>query len=243
MTIQAIQTEYKGYKFRSRLEARWAVFFDALDVRWEYEKEGYEFDDGTKYLPDFWLPKFELFIEVKGMDPSENELHKVKLLREQSGHDVALVIGIPPEVKIQWNGVREKYVTFDDAAYYIPMSSDPESLLPIKDYDETFGGKVCCPICGSDNVHFEKPIFLESDDYKAWFGRGNAIFIPMWCEESHNWVWRLGFHKGSSFVQLEDVELTNYDLEQILAGNDNDKLRNAIKAARSVRFEYGETPR
>ena len=107
MTIQAIQTEYKGYKFRSRLEARWAVFFDALDVRWEYEKEGYEFDDGTKYLPDFWLPKFELFIEVKGMDPSENELHKVKLLREQSGHDVALVIGIPPEVKIQWNGFME----------------------------------------------------------------------------------------------------------------------------------------
>lgn len=26
----AIQTEYNGYLFRSRLEARWAVFFDAL---------------------------------------------------------------------------------------------------------------------------------------------------------------------------------------------------------------------
>ncbi|MCB6994492.1 hypothetical protein LI177_13475 [bacterium 210820-DFI.6.37] len=27
--LKAIQTEYKGYRFRSRLEARWAVFFDA----------------------------------------------------------------------------------------------------------------------------------------------------------------------------------------------------------------------
>ena len=30
--IKAIETEYNGYKFRSRLEARWAVFFDALGV-------------------------------------------------------------------------------------------------------------------------------------------------------------------------------------------------------------------
>jgi len=40
--ITAIETRYKGYRFRSRLEARWAVFFDALGVIWEYEKEGFE---------------------------------------------------------------------------------------------------------------------------------------------------------------------------------------------------------
>ena len=39
--MKAIQTEYKGYLFRSRLEARWAVFFDACGVDWEYEPEGY----------------------------------------------------------------------------------------------------------------------------------------------------------------------------------------------------------
>lgn len=38
--MQAIQTRYKGYHFRSRLEARWAVFFDTLGILWEYEKEG-----------------------------------------------------------------------------------------------------------------------------------------------------------------------------------------------------------
>ena len=32
--IKAIETSYKGYLFRSRLEARWAVFFDALGLVW-----------------------------------------------------------------------------------------------------------------------------------------------------------------------------------------------------------------
>ena len=31
-TIAAIETEYCGYRFRSRLEARWAVFLDALGI-------------------------------------------------------------------------------------------------------------------------------------------------------------------------------------------------------------------
>lgn len=51
--IKAIQTQYKGYNFRSRLEARWAVFFDALGLKWEYEPEGFELPGGQRYLPDF----------------------------------------------------------------------------------------------------------------------------------------------------------------------------------------------
>ena len=75
--IKAIETTYKGYRFRSRLEARWAVFFDTLGIPWKYENEGYQkeidTDLGTKtkrYLPDFFLPsrwgKGGMFVEVKG---------------------------------------------------------------------------------------------------------------------------------------------------------------------------------
>ena len=46
--IKAIETEYSGHKFRSRLEARWAVFFDSLGIKWEYEPEGFETDAGTR---------------------------------------------------------------------------------------------------------------------------------------------------------------------------------------------------
>lgn len=63
--IKPIDTIYNGYRFRSRLEARWAVFFDTLGIRYEYEKEGYDID-GTWYLPDFWLPDLDCFFEVKG---------------------------------------------------------------------------------------------------------------------------------------------------------------------------------
>lgn len=70
--IKAIETEYKGYRFRSRLEARWAVFFDACRVRWEYEPEGFMLPNGKYYLPDFLLHNVEgraagdLYVEVKG---------------------------------------------------------------------------------------------------------------------------------------------------------------------------------
>lgn len=63
--IKAIETVYNGYKFRSRLEARWAVCFDALGIRYEYEKEGYDLGDAGYYLPDFWLPDMLMYAEVK----------------------------------------------------------------------------------------------------------------------------------------------------------------------------------
>ena len=62
--IKAIETLYKGYNFRSRLEARWAVFFDAAGIKWVYEKEGFNID-GKYYLPDFYLQDFGYF-EVRG---------------------------------------------------------------------------------------------------------------------------------------------------------------------------------
>jgi hypothetical protein len=79
MSIRAIETRYKGYKFRSRLEARWAVFFDACGLEWEYEKEGFDFhghecelvgDPLGRYLPDFWLPALRAWLEVKGELPA-----------------------------------------------------------------------------------------------------------------------------------------------------------------------------
>lgn len=62
--IKAIETRYAGCRFRSRLEARWAKFFDTAGVKWEYEPEGFEMPSG-RYLPDFWLPDVGVWVEVK----------------------------------------------------------------------------------------------------------------------------------------------------------------------------------
>jgi hypothetical protein len=96
--LQAIETIYGGYRFRSRLEARWAVFFDHLGVPYEYEREAYDLD-GVYYLPDFWLPEQEYWIEIKGRTPSAEETQKAQLLARHSTNDVYLFVG-PPDVPI-----------------------------------------------------------------------------------------------------------------------------------------------
>lgn len=74
--IKAIPTKYNGYTFRSRQEARWAVFFDYLGVEYEYEKEGFNLPCGY-YLPDFWIPEWKAWIEIKGKEPTKKELEKL----------------------------------------------------------------------------------------------------------------------------------------------------------------------
>ncbi|MCA1784046.1 MAG: hypothetical protein ABR616_18015 [Dermatophilaceae bacterium] len=78
--IKAIETRYAGCRFRSRLEARWAVFFDRVGIAWEYEPQGFHLGyrlmlhegPGFQYLPDFWLPGLDVWVEVKGsLSPGE----------------------------------------------------------------------------------------------------------------------------------------------------------------------------
>lgn len=65
-TLKPIPTSWGGVRFRSRLEARWAVFFDFLHIPWEYEPQGFDIGDGQAYLPDFILGMGQLiWAEVK----------------------------------------------------------------------------------------------------------------------------------------------------------------------------------
>jgi hypothetical protein len=80
MDIKPIETVYKVNRFRSRLEAKWAVFFDELKIKWEYEPEGYVLGDGTWYLPDFFLPELECFAEVKAGQFTKIEFAKCEML-------------------------------------------------------------------------------------------------------------------------------------------------------------------
>lgn len=102
--MKVIETEYKGYRFRSRLEAKWAVFFDACGVEWEYEPEGYDLGDGIRYLPDFLLhgvtfnhankqEKCDLYVEVKGK-MTAFDAEKIRRFHE-AGMPILVVGGIP----------------------------------------------------------------------------------------------------------------------------------------------------
>jgi hypothetical protein len=93
--IRPIETMYRGYRFRSRLEARWAVFFDAAGIEWQYEVQGYTVG-GVNYLPDLWLPRLKTFVEIK---PTEEAYLKNKSvmfgLVQATGHRGVFAIGSP----------------------------------------------------------------------------------------------------------------------------------------------------
>ncbi|MFE2283880.1 hypothetical protein ACFXDJ_06880 [Streptomyces sp. NPDC059443] len=104
--VSAIETRYAGCRFRSRLEARWAVLFDTLGVRWEYEPQGFTIPrhggGSTPYLPDFYLPQCGTWVEVKGseaaLDRDLMEDAARALPRDEDGpYPVLLLLGPVPE--------------------------------------------------------------------------------------------------------------------------------------------------
>ena len=76
------------YTFRSSYERRFACFLYGEDIIFEYESMAipYVFDGGTKvYIPDFYLPKFNLICEVKPkafVDEQQNQYKRQAVLNE-----------------------------------------------------------------------------------------------------------------------------------------------------------------
>ena len=91
--MKAIETTYNGYRFRSRLEARWAVFFDELGISWEYEPEGFEFPNGVRYLPDFKVGN--RWVEIKPEAPSWEEEFKMCCLVSSTKLSGMILSGSP----------------------------------------------------------------------------------------------------------------------------------------------------
>lgn len=100
MAIKPIQTRYKGYRFRSRLEARWAVFFDALGLAWEYEPEGFELKSG-RYLPDFKVTypdrgnPIDYWFECKSSLDSLTQYDMARLLEFEEAKNLIILDGVP----------------------------------------------------------------------------------------------------------------------------------------------------
>jgi len=106
----SIPTIYGGIKFRSRLEAAHAQWFDEHEMIWAYESEGFNLD-GLWYLPDFWLPEYNAIVEVKGI--LDDSLEKVYALnRICQPRKIYVLVSMAPAGKnwfvvlqeINWDG-------------------------------------------------------------------------------------------------------------------------------------------
>lgn len=241
--LKAIETRYRGYRFRSRLEARWAVFFDALGVPWEYEKEGFDLGAAGRYLPDFWLPDHDLWIEIKGAECSDNDRAKVVALRAQSGKPVCIAQGAIGDHRwideyTQWKLPMDSATADIRQMFSFPKTGFEDPSLPM---NAIWSQQLRCPFCGDTCVHIEDADNAPNhDDYSAWEGRGGACRIPMSCENGHLWVVLFGFHKGSTYVGIESASQFTYDPCLWIAG-DPTRYSLALAKARSARFEHGES--
>lgn len=137
--IKAIETEYRGIRFRSRIEARWAVFFDQVKTSWQYEPEGFHLPAGTygdkadddqwpgreielthdaRYLPDFLLTDLDSWFEVKGVSPDDAYWNLLAAFEIATDKRVLIAIGdIPIVVDDDYCGQHEVIHTIGDIQY------------------------------------------------------------------------------------------------------------------------------
>lgn len=100
--MRTLPTEYNGLKYRSRTEARWAVVFDALGWRHQYEPEGFLLPSGP-YCPDFYLPDVDAYFEVKGREPTDREKRKAEELCVATQTVVIVSKGPPDTQRNDWD--------------------------------------------------------------------------------------------------------------------------------------------
>lgn len=151
MNIKPIETKYKDYLFRSRLEARWAVFFDYIGTPWNYEIEGYQFNR-YKYLPDFYLPNQNCFVEIKGYEPEINYKNMLATFSKSTGKWLDLIIGEPgKQIIIAYkNGVKKSPVFLGECwnCHDLCFFTPPGDWQPT--YGEYYIGH--CGRCGEEMI-------------------------------------------------------------------------------------------
>jgi len=192
--IRAIETRYAGYRFRSRLEARWAVFFDKMNTAYEYEVEGYQLKDGLYYLPDFILV--------------DKRLHK-KI------------------VEIKPNGYPDEEARVK------------ASLLCLQGYD-TFDRIII--ITGDPVYVFENSSKSQEIVAYSWYFEKHDL---EYSEQERDALSKINPNKISAEGVAKFWPLTGFDLcfQLFLNGGRYEEIMNAARAARSARFEFGETGR
>lgn len=228
MELKAIPTHYDGHHFRSRLEARWAVFFNELGIRYEYEREGYDLD-GVRYLPDFWLPAQQSFVEVKGDFPNAEEQDKVLRLAHASGKPVYICVG---EIK-PWSDERGTGVdiiglrTPDQIRAETGMRKrfTPGQLFVMHGYDWCE-----CPYCGMFDIAFEGLL----DDLPCGCFRKRIADNPLLQGVRDSF--EEYYEKGGDCEPWYDEKLAS-----LYITSNSPRLTSAFNAARRARFEFGQS--
>jgi len=221
--IKAIETVYNGYRFRSRLEARWAVFFDTLDIEYQYEPEGVKLSSGW-YLPDFWLPQHRIWFEVKGREPNHTESRLATELCAASGHKTVIYSGqieIPNKYNRRFLITSIGMVSLFYQDYFThTLNNLPRGTVVLKQ-NVHLGGHRGYLVHGPLVRCFQNPRWGECSNCGQFDLTPNGIGYHHDCARCH-FLW----HR----LREERYPLNPY----------TPKLIDAFTAARQARFEHGE---
>lgn len=224
--IKAIETVYNGYRFRSRLEARWAVFFDEVGIKYEYEPEGFNLSGGVKYLPDFYLPAFCVYVEIK---PNIGYTEKEKALREEweekcrsfrtdTGRAICLFTGNPWDD--HWNHLYAWDTTDSSGG-----EGDFEIRLVGFPRDWYYVDRANAIIAVADR-RSDRSIYLD-ETFETYAGS-------------------VGIHNADSLAKTYPNACGDWVVSDLMTEFFDPKLKDrftqAQLKARQARFEHGETP-
>jgi len=165
--LTALETRYAGYRFRSRIEARWAVFFTRLGLDWQYEPQGFKVgSEQLPYLPDFYLPVQGLYVEVKPAFADQVDPEGVRRWEAFAGEVVttwtseraAIFCGrIPDPDKVTESGPPWSGKWYDDGIYITGDCNYSWCACPTgQHFDIQFearGGRI---LCGCKRVYDDR---------------------------------------------------------------------------------------
>lgn len=154
--MKAVPTFYSGIEYRSRLEALWAIFFDKIRVPFDYEPERFKLNDGSTYLPDFYLPETYMrddqgegvYVEIKHENFDEKEFRHIG---DQFDEPMVLFCGSP--MQHTWYSDVIGEIRKSGYQYYPAWDSEMrffwcecgQSKIEFRNKKGRF-----CPACGSE---------------------------------------------------------------------------------------------
>jgi len=171
--FKAIPATFNGITYRSRLEARWAVVFDYIELESLYEWEGYQTPHGW-YLPDFYLPTINSWFEVKPetKQPDWNE-KQFAWITQQTDRRLFLATGFP-RVNL--------------------FNYEPEVEYPGDSLELFSGGYNCdssfylcfCPFCHKVGIEYNgrggrvcnnADCAIKKDGWDKWYTSNDNLFL------------------------------------------------------------------
>jgi hypothetical protein len=162
-TARPVSTTYKGYTFSKRVDVRWAIFFDALNIQWEYAPETFQLPDGSRYTPTFFLPRLEggVYVDVQVKQGFEDNAKQIGTLV-----NVLLVWGEPGFSGYKLLTAQEPY----EATAYFMYNYLPNSLYHNPGYEDQHTLAIA-------------PRYFDQDVIAAIYAARNAAFTLITYDE------------------------------------------------------------